>query len=72
MRDVRWKHILLPIWSLSYQHASKRYTVLIHGQNGRVEGEAPLSWLKILLLVFAILAGVLAIAAIAGLFAAVA
>ncbi|MCC6407581.1 MAG: zinc ribbon domain-containing protein [Planctomycetes bacterium] len=72
VRDVRWKHILLPIWSLSYQHASKRYTVLIHGQNGRVEGEAPLSWLKILLLVFAILAGVLAIAAIAGLFAAVA
>lgn len=72
VRDVRWKHILLPIWSLSYQHASKRYTVLIHGQNGRVEGEAPLSWLKILLLVFAILAGVLAIAAITGLFAAVA
>jgi ribosomal protein S27E len=70
VRDVRWKHILLPVWSLSYAHGEKRYTVLIHGQTGRVEGQAPLSWVKILLFVLVLLAGVLAIVALAGVFAA--
>lgn len=70
VRDVRWKHVLLPLWSLSYMHGGKRYTVLIHGQTGRVEGDAPLSWVKILLLVLFVLAAALVIAAIAGLFAA--
>lgn len=70
VRDVRWKHVLLPLWSLSYTHGGKRYTVLIHGQTGRVEGDAPLSWIKILLLVLFVLAAALFVAAIAGLFAA--
>jgi len=54
---VRWKHVLLPFWTLSYDYAGKTYTVLIHGQSGRVEGYAPLSWLKIALAVLAVLAG---------------
>ncbi len=52
---VRWKHVLLPIWSLQYRFKGKTYTVLVHGQTGRVVGEAPLSWFKILGLVLAIL-----------------
>jgi len=55
--DVRWKHVLLPIWTLGYQHAGKHYHVLIHGQTGRVVGKAPYSWVKILLFVLGILAG---------------
>jgi DNA-directed RNA polymerase subunit RPC12/RpoP len=54
--DVRWKHVLLPVWSLSYRLSGKTYTVLVHGQTGRVHGEAPLSWAKILALVGAVLA----------------
>jgi DNA-directed RNA polymerase subunit RPC12/RpoP len=63
--DVRWKHVLLPMWSLTYGFGGKRYAVLIHGQNGRVHGDAPLSWVKILLLVLGILAVAGAIALIA-------
>jgi hypothetical protein len=63
--DVRWKHVLLPLWSLSYRFHGKSYTVLIHGQNGTVCGEAPLSWVKITLLVLAIVGLVATIAAIA-------
>ncbi len=55
--DVRWKHILLPIWSLNYTYQGKPYAVLVHGQTGKVHGDAPLSWLKILALIFALLAG---------------
>jgi hypothetical protein len=57
IRDVRWKHVLLPLWTVSYAHAGKTYSVLVHGQTGRVHGQAPLSWIKILLLVVAVLAG---------------
>lgn len=55
--DVRWKHVLLPLWSLTYTHDGRSYAVLIHGQTGRVVGDAPYSWVKILLFVLALLAG---------------
>ncbi|MCB9914578.1 MAG: hypothetical protein H6828_05445 [Planctomycetes bacterium] len=55
---VRWKHVLLPLWSLQYELGGKVYTVLVHGQSGRVVGQAPLSWWKILGLVLGILVGV--------------
>ena len=55
IRDVRWKHILLPIWSLQYRYGGKPYTVLIHGQTGRVAGKAPLSWIKIALFVLVLI-----------------
>ena len=65
---VRWKHVLLPIWSLQYRFGGKIYTVLVHGQTGRVVGQAPWSWVKILALVFGIIALVLVIMALAGAF----
>lgn len=67
--DVRWKHVLLPIWSLQYRFKETTYTVLIHGQTGKVVGEAPWSWVKILLLVAGVLAlggGAAAIVAASG------
>lgn len=45
--EVRWKHVLLPIWSLSYRYRGEIYAVLIHGQTGRVVGKAPYSVVKI-------------------------
>jgi ribosomal protein L37E len=62
IRDPRWKHVLLPLWSLTYTYAGKDFPVLVHGQTGRVVGEAPYSWVKILLLVLALVGlGVLAL-----------
>jgi DNA-directed RNA polymerase subunit RPC12/RpoP len=61
--DVRWKHVLLPLWTLSYNFGGKRYAVLINGQTGRVVGDAPYSWVKILFLVLAILLGVVSLVA---------
>ncbi len=49
--DPRWKHVLLPVWSLSYRFRGKVYPVLVHGQTGKVVGEAPWSVWKILGLV---------------------
>lgn len=55
LSDVRWKHVLLPIWSLSYDFRGKTYAVLIHGQTGRVVGRAPYSIVKISLALLAVL-----------------
>jgi hypothetical protein len=59
LADVRWKHVLLPIWSLTYDFGGKSYAVLVHGQSGKVAGEAPYSWIKIALLVVGIVLAVL-------------
>jgi len=55
--DVRWKHVLLPVWSLTFRFKGKSYPVLVHGQSGRVVGKAPYSFWKILL--FVVLLGLL-------------
>jgi len=52
--DVRWKHVLLPVWTLSFEYGGRRWPVLIHGQTGRVIGRAPWSWVKLLLLALVI------------------
>ena len=64
---VRWKHVLLPIWSLQYRFGGKVYTVLIHGQSGKIVGKAPYSWIKITLLVLMIAATAGIVALVVGL-----
>ncbi len=54
--DVRWKHVLLPMWTLTYRFGGKPYTVLVHGQTGKVVGKAPFSVFKILGVIVLVLA----------------
>ncbi len=50
-----FKHILVPVWLISYTYGSKVYQVVINGYTGVIAGKHPLSWIKITLLVLAIL-----------------
>jgi len=59
--DVKFKHILLPIWISSYKYKDKIYRFLINGQTGEVQGERPYSFAKIALLVLSIIAVIAAI-----------
>ncbi len=59
--DIRFKHILLPVWISAYQFNGKRYNVVVNGQTGEVEGDRPYSVWKIL---FAVLAAATVIGAI--------
>lgn len=45
--DIKFKHILLPIWVSAYRYKDKVYRFLVNGQTGEVQGERPYSWLKI-------------------------
>lgn len=56
-----YKHILLPIWIASYRYNDKLYRFLVNGQTGEVQGEAPISWIKVALVVFLVIGAIAAI-----------
>jgi hypothetical protein len=51
-----FKHILVPIWLLTYDYRTDHYQVVINGYTGAIAGKYPKSWVKITLAVFAVLA----------------
>jgi hypothetical protein len=46
-----FKHILVPVWLLTYTYGADSYQVVINGYTGAIAGKYPLSWGKILLAV---------------------
>jgi hypothetical protein len=60
-----YKHILVPIWLLTYNYGMQNFQVVINGYTGAIAGKYPKSWVKIL---FAVLGGL----ALAGLIALIA
>lgn len=57
-----FKHILVPVWLLTYDYGRKSYQVAINGYTGSIAGDRPYSLLKIF---FAVLAVILFMAAVA-------
>jgi hypothetical protein len=60
-----FKHILVPIWLLSYDYGRRAFQVVVNGFTGAIAGRYPKSWIKITLAVLAALAaaGVIALLA---------
>ena len=71
-QDITFKHTLLPVWIASYRYNQKVYNFMVNGETGRVQGEAPISWWKVLLTIliviaiFACIMGVMMLAASKG------
>ena len=53
---LTYKHLLLPIWLLTYRYNDKPYRVVVNAGTGEVQGERPYSWVKITLAVLLVLA----------------
>jgi hypothetical protein len=49
--DQTFKHILVPVWLLTYTYGSTVYHVAANGVTGHMAGERPWSWIKIALLI---------------------
>ena len=50
--DQRFKHILVPVWLLTYTYGTRSYQVVVNGVTGDDGGRSrPWSWIKIALLV---------------------
>jgi DNA-directed RNA polymerase subunit RPC12/RpoP len=52
--EIKFKHVLLPVWVSAYRFRNKTYRFLVNGQTGEVAGESPLSWQKVTWLVVGI------------------
>jgi len=50
-----FKHVLLPVWLLTYQYGGTTYRIIANGITGTIGGKYPKSWIKIGFLVLAIL-----------------
>jgi hypothetical protein len=50
-----FKHILVPIWLLTYNYGASNFQVVINGYTAAIAGKYPKSWIKITLTVLAIL-----------------
>jgi hypothetical protein len=51
-----FKHILVPIWLLTYNYGPRNFQVVINGYTAAIAGKYPKSWIKITLAVLAIAA----------------
>ena len=56
VKDVTFKHILLPVWLAAYKYKGQTYRFVVNGRTGRVQGERPWSAIKIAM---AVLIGVI-------------
>jgi Zn finger protein HypA/HybF involved in hydrogenase expression len=59
-----FKHMLVPVWMLTYTFGAAVYAVVVNGYTGAIAGRYPKSWIKIALLVLLILAILLVVFAI--------
>ena len=49
-----FKHMLAPVWLMTYVYRSASYQVVVNGVTGKLAGSRPWSWIKVTLLVIAI------------------
>jgi DNA-directed RNA polymerase subunit RPC12/RpoP len=53
--DEAWRYLLLPLYVYSYVFEGQIYQILINGQNGGISGQRPVDWLKVWLVILALL-----------------
>lgn len=53
--DQTFKHVLAPVWLMTYVYGRKTYQVVVNGVTGTIAGSRPWSWIKIMLLIVVVL-----------------
>ncbi len=53
--DVTFKHVLLPVWIASYPYKGKVYRYMVNGETGKVQGQKPVSWIRVSIAVIIVL-----------------
>ena len=54
--DIKFKHLLLPVFVSAYKFKGKLFQFLVNGRTGEIQGSRPYSWIKITMAVVAVLA----------------
>jgi hypothetical protein len=61
-----FKHVLVPIWLLTYNYGTRTFQVIVNGYTGRIAGKHPYSFWKVFFLIVLIAIGVALLATTAG------
>ena len=64
--EQTFKHVLVPVWLMTYTYRGKSYQVVVNGITGVMSGSRPWSWIKIGLAVLAAILLLILIGAITG------
>jgi hypothetical protein len=54
--EESWRYILLPVYLSAYNYQNQIYQVMINGQTGAIAGQRPVEWVKVWLIILALLA----------------
>ena len=54
-RGRTFKHILVPVWLVSYTYGSRSFQIVANGYTGAIAGEQPYSWVKITFAILGVL-----------------
>ncbi|HEX3044411.1 MAG TPA: hypothetical protein VHY08_06630 [Bacillota bacterium] len=64
--NIKYKHILLPVWVAAYTYQNKLFQFMINGQSGTIQGKAPISFWKVFITSLLSLVGLAIITAVTG------
>jgi Zn finger protein HypA/HybF involved in hydrogenase expression len=56
LEEERWRYLLLPVYLTAYRFRGKAYQVLVNGQTGKVAGQKPVAWLRVMAALAALMA----------------
>ena len=42
-----FKHVLVPVWLVTYTYGPKNYQIVVNGYTGTVAGDRPISYVKV-------------------------
>jgi hypothetical protein len=46
-RGRTFKHVLVPVWLVTYTYGPKSFQIVVNGYTGQIAGERPVSWVKV-------------------------
>jgi hypothetical protein len=64
--EESWRYVLLPVYIAVYDYQQQRFQVMVNGQDGKISGQRPADWVKIWLVIAALMTPAL-LAGLAGL-----
>lgn len=53
--EITYKYVILPVWICNYSYNNKKYQFIVNGETGKIIGKAPVSPIKVSILVLVII-----------------
>jgi hypothetical protein len=61
-----FKHILVPVWLLTYDYGRRGYQCVMNGATGAIAGRYPKSWIKVTLLALVVVTALVVLLSVQG------